>query len=577
MKSRVLTQPDAVSKKIAVDRLRLLNQHLFTSIPAAIICASIIYISVYRIISFPLAFGWYLAISIVYILRVGLQIFYHYQPQHFKLHQYLFLVGLALSAALWGVAGSLLMPVDHYQEQTIIIVIIAGITAGALQTLQSSLFASIMFIVLAIGPMMIWLFLRQSTLYFYLSFAIFTYGFFMLTAMKRGYELINATLRLHYENRQINTQLEETNKLLIKEVIKQQQNAKSLAQLAAIVEFSEDAIIGLDIYGVIQTWNKGAESLYGYNEQEMIGQSIEKITPKGQYPIIVTMLKNVASNHSEQLELERQHKKGYLIPVSVTISPIKNEHHQIIGISSVDRDISEQKEMARVKDEFISIVSHELRTPLTSIKGSLSLLLSDAKTHLNTKYQHLIQIAHNNCERLIRLINDILDVEKIESGKLVLNMKEINIKDLILLAIEENKAYADKYQVAIEFHHPQDAWVNGDFDRLMQVMTNLLSNAVKFSYPQRAVQVSMTLRDQTVRIDVTDEGPGIPFAYQQKIFEKFTQADSSATRAKGGTGLGLSITKAIIEAHHSQIYFVTEEGRGTTFYFSLPLLRKTHD
>ncbi len=577
MKSRSLAQSDAISKNIAADRLKLLNQHLFTSVPAAIICASIIFISIYRIISFPLALSWYIGILLVYLLRIGFQLFYQYQPSYFRLHERLFIFGVVLAAAMWGVAGTLLMPPDHYQEQTVIIVIIAGITAGALQTLQSSLVASVLYIVLAILPLAIWLFSRQSALYYYLSFAMFTYGFFILTAMKRGYELINATLRLHYENRQINSQLEETNKQLIREVIKQQQNAKSLAQLAAIVEFSEDAIIGLDIHGVIQTWNKGAESLYGYREQEMIGQSIEKITPKGQFPIIDTMLKNVASNHSQQLELERQHKRGYLIPVSVTISPIKNEQHQIIGISSVDRDISEQKEMVRIKDEFISIVSHELRTPLTSIKGSLSLLLSDAKNTLTGKHQHLIQIAHNNCERLIRLINDILDVEKIESGKLVLNNKAINIKDLIQLAIEENKSYADKYQVPITFLHPQDAWVNGDFDRLMQVMTNLLSNAVKFSYPHHAVEVSMTLRDQTVRIDVTDEGPGIPYAYQQKIFEKFTQADSSATRAKGGTGLGLSITKAIIEAHHSQIYFVTEEGKGTTFYFSLPLLRECHD
>jgi len=241
----------------------------------------------------------------------------------------------------------------------------------------------------------------------------------------------------------------------------------------------------------------------------------------------------------------------------------------------MDRDISERKQIDRLKNEFISVVSHELRTPLTSIKGSIGLILTKDKDKLTPQMDQLLQISAKNCERLVRLINDILDIEKMEAGKLEFKFKKINVRNLLEHTIDETQSFADKYGVNLILKNVHDVFVMIDYDRMMQVMINLVSNAVKFSPPQATVEIAVEKHNHTLTISVTDEGPGIPEDFQGKIFQKFAQADSASTRTKGGTGLGLSIVKAILEKHHSKILFTTEEGKGTTFYFCLPIIMDT--
>lgn len=561
------------SQRIFHDRLQLLHQQLLTSMPAAFLCATIIFFSLYQVVNHTVLISWYLAAGIIFILRFSFYIWYKLSPNHGEFHMRTFVVASSISAMIWGIAGTVLMPAGYFLNQTVIIVIVAGVTAGSMQTLQPSRIAGSLYIIFSILPLSIWLIAQETRIYYLLSVTMMAYMIFMLIASKRGYELILSSLKLRYENIAINAQLENINKKLQVELVKHQRNEKLLAQLAAIVEFSNDAIIGLDIKGIIQSWNKGAELLYGYTEGEVIGKSITMLSMDNQKDLLESMVDQVIENLNFQIiEFDRQDKFGRLFPVSVTLSPIKNDKGVIIGISSVDRDISEQKKIDKLKNEFISTVSHELRTPLTSIKGSLGLLLSNSKKQSITSRVNLLEIAYNNCERLIRLINDILDIEKIESGKLEFKFTKVNLKQLIQHAIEENLSYADKYHVAVQFVGEQDAFVHGDEDRLMQVLTNLISNAVKFTRPNTCVEVKMSIENDQAKISITDCGEGIPQEYQSKIFEKFTQADSSSTRSKGGTGLGLSICKAILEAHHSEILFTTKEGKGTTFYFQLMLI-----
>jgi signal transduction histidine kinase len=183
----------------------------------------------------------------------------------------------------------------------------------------------------------------------------------------------------------------------------------------------------------------------------------------------------------------------------------------------------------------------------------------------------MIDVAHRNSERLVRLINDLLDLQKIESGTIPLHLEPVEVGALVARAVEANHAYGERYTVSFAYDEDgPEAWVHGDPDRLIQVLTNLLSNAAKFSPPDSTVAIAVTRRDEGVRVSVTDEGPGIPPEYQGHVFKKFAQVDSSSSRQKEGTGLGLSISRAIVEMHGGRIDFDTEVGKGTTFYFDLP-------
>lgn len=233
---------------------------------------------------------------------------------------------------------------------------------------------------------------------------------------------------------------------------------------------------------------------------------------------------------------------------------------------------------SNAKSDFLSMVSHELRTPLTSILGSLGLLKNTTEGMLGKNEEHLFSVAEQNAKRLNALVNDLLDLEKIQSGQLEISQDTIDVPALIRQAVEANAGYAHQFGVHIELTGEQPpAQVIGDKGRLLQVLANLLSNASKFSPQDGYVSVSWDVRtegeegDQTVQISVSDEGPGIPEHFRSKLFMPFEQADSSSTRHIGGTGLGLSICKIIVEQHRGAISYETTEGEGTTFFVTLPI------
>ena len=234
-------------------------------------------------------------------------------------------------------------------------------------------------------------------------------------------------------------------------------------------------------------------------------------------------------------------------------------------------DITERKQVDRMKDEFLSTVSHELRTPLTSITGALGLLGAGAGGALDDKAKHLIGIAHKNAERLIRLINDLLDIGKIEAGKVEFRMQRIALSAFLRQAVEQHRPYADGFGVTMELQAGEDVAVSADPDRLLQAVGNLLSNAIKFSPRGQTVTVTLDVQRGCARITVADRGPGIPEEFRARIFQRFAQADSSSRRRHEGTGLGLSITRSIVERHGGHIGFETEVGRGSVFHIDLPL------
>jgi signal transduction histidine kinase len=233
-------------------------------------------------------------------------------------------------------------------------------------------------------------------------------------------------------------------------------------------------------------------------------------------------------------------------------------------------DILQLREYEQMKSDFVATVSHELRTPLTSMRGALGLLLSGAAGPLSPQGRELLLIANQNTERLIRLINDILDIEKIESGTITVRRDRCDVKAVLEATIAGVAGYAREHGVRVELVATEPAQVMGDEDRLIQVFTNLISNAIKFSASGGAVTVTLEVTSELAQVSVRDRGPGIPPEFQARIFGKFQQAESSASRRHGGTGLGLAIARAIVERHEGTISFITGAGAGTTFRVDLP-------
>ncbi|MDA0369241.1 MAG: HAMP domain-containing sensor histidine kinase [Proteobacteria bacterium] len=233
-------------------------------------------------------------------------------------------------------------------------------------------------------------------------------------------------------------------------------------------------------------------------------------------------------------------------------------------------DITERVNAETMKNDFISTVSHELRTPLTSISGALSLMAGGMIGELPDTAKGLVDIANRNADRLVRLVNDILDIERIESGRLDINFRPLNVGEVIAAAVAENRLYADKFGIAIQIMgEVPNARINGGADQLHQVLTNLLSNAIKHSPLHGMIDIGAARHADGVVFTITDHGPGIPLDFRGKVFDKFTQADASG--GSQGSGLGLSICKLLIEKHNGHIGFNSRPGN-TTFHFTLPAL-----
>ena len=349
-------------------------------------------------------------------------------------------------------------------------------------------------------------------------------------------------------------------------------------RIRAIVETVVDGIISIDSHGAIQTANLAAETIFGYGVDEMVGKNVKMLMPEPDRSAHDGYLRNyLTTGHRKVIGIGREvtgrRKDGSLFPMELAVSEMNvNGARMFTGIV---RDITERKKVERLKSEFVSTVSHELRTPLTSIRGALGLVLGKASAGMSDKARQLLQTANRNSERLTLLINDILDLEKIESGRLEFEFKPIDLVKVTRQAIAANEGYGDQHQVRLRLAAlPETASIHGDEHRLLQVFANLISNAVKYSPKQGDVEISIEVRDKRFRVTVKDHGRGIPEAFRTRMFQRFAQADSSDTREKGGTGLGLSISKAIVEKHDGDIGYVTEEGVGTEFFFEVPEWRE---
>jgi PAS domain S-box-containing protein len=314
-------------------------------------------------------------------------------------------------------------------------------------------------------------------------------------------------------------------------------------------------------------------AMLGYCEEELLSRDFQSLTHPEDLQSDLALIGKVLTGELPSYQVEKRYlgRDGGIVYANLSVSLVRDRDGQPLYFVSQIENIAHRREMDRLKREFISTVSHELRTPLTSIRGSLGLVEGGVLGELPEKARAMVKIAHQNSERLVKIINDILDVEKIESGRLELHIGNVPIALLLHDALEYNAPYGEKYKVRFVLESaPPQAQVCADPDRLLQVLANLLSNAAKFSPPGAEVAVRAERRDNWIRVAVRDRGTGIPEEFRGRIFEKFAQADGSSARRFEGTGLGLNITQRLLEAMHGTIGFTTAIGEGTTFYFELP-------
>jgi PAS domain S-box-containing protein len=336
----------------------------------------------------------------------------------------------------------------------------------------------------------------------------------------------------------------------------------------------DNAPIGLALVDTNGRWlkvNNALCEILGYSSAELLSINFQTITHPDDLELDLQVMQQVLQGELRTHTLQKRylHKQGRIIWGLLNISLVHDEHNQPLYFISQIQDITEQREIERMKNEFISVVSHELRTPLTAIRGSINLLASGVLDKHPAKAQRMLEIAAIDTERLVRLVNDILDLERLGTSNLPLQREYCNAADLMQQSIEGMQLIADKAEIQL-YVEPLSVFVWAAPDRIIQTLTNLLNNAIKFSAPDSSITLTATLQGDEVMFAVKDQGRGIPADKLESIFGRFQQVDASDSRQKGGTGLGLAICRSIIEQHGGRIWVESAIGQGSVFYFTLP-------
>jgi PAS domain S-box-containing protein len=344
-----------------------------------------------------------------------------------------------------------------------------------------------------------------------------------------------------------------------------------------ILNAAADGIVGLDLEGRATFINRAAAEMLRLSMNDLRGQRFHELIhhtredgnahPFEECPNMRALRDGEMSRVPNDI-FWRRDQTSFAVEYSTT--PMRDESGQLIGAVMTFHDTTERLEVQRMKDEFVSIVSHELRTPLTSIRGALGLLAGGLMASSPVKGQRMLDIAVSNTDRLVRLINDILDIERIDSGKVVLTKSICNAATLLRDSIDVMRPIADKAGVRLELGRVESATINADADRVIQTLTNLLSNAIKFSPSGSAVTISAIHERDGVVFRVKDRGRGIPADKLDSVFDRVQQVDASDSREKGGSGLGLTICRSIVREHGGEMHVDSVFGEGSEFRFSIP-------
>ena len=385
----------------------------------------------------------------------------------------------------------------------------------------------------------------------------------LLTAILLGWSLREGQI-----SRRRGRSLEVTNRALNEEIQVRSRMEQALQQLAAIVESSDDAILATALDGRILTWNPGAERLYGYTSTEVLGKHVSMLHAR-RHSEAGLFGKIVSGERVSRLETENLTKDGRRIDVSLTVSPILDRSGTIVSASTIAHDITDRKLLDRMKDDFVGMVSHELRTPLTAIKGFIELVADGEAGPVNDTQREFLEVAARNSDKLGTLINDLIDMNLIESHRFEVRLTPLDMASVLDDVASTFRAMAQSKGLAFRLEVASMPQILGDSGRLIQVFSNLVSNAIKYT-PRGEVGMRAGVTDAGVEVTVHDTGIGLSREEHAQLFTRFFRGRNSVVIEAGGTGLGLVIAKAIVERHEGKLDVESRPGEGSRFRVTLP-------
>jgi len=566
---------------VLADRVR----QLYSQMPTAIISTFV----VSALAAYELREGRYIEILwfwgglVVMLTLMRTVLYFGYRRSADKVAeaaQWLRWLGISALAAgaTWGFAAAVFFPSHADQQQVFIAFLLAVLVGGGIAIYAVSWPIYALYAAGILFPFNYVLATFGNRLFAEIAFIVPVFYVINVGIAYRLNRVFNSGYRLRHAYGKLTDDYSALNQRLERQLVEldeaRRQVEASGRKLALFAERSPIAVFEFDAQGSILSANPAAETLFGYSAAELIGRTgTETLFTSSDQSLVGERWGDLIRKREPLfgLRAEATRRDGVPITCEWSLTPLVNAENRVLSVIVQGRDITQQLEAERMKQEFTSTLSHELRTPLTSIIGSLQLINSGVLGDIDKDVLELTTIAERNGQRLLDLINDILDIEKIESGKLALFSEPMLLADMVTESLALNRGFADRFKVRLAATGElPPVKVNADRKRLLQVMTNLLSNAAKFSPEGSTVQVSMEMADGAVRVGVGDNGPGIPESFRNRIFGRFAQADMSYTRQKGGTGLGLSICKRLIEMMDGKIGFSDRSGGGTTFWFELP-------
>lgn len=580
-----ITAPDAADRhQVLGERVDLLFRQSTLSVVATVVVATAATVELWYDKYKDLVLFWWGVALVVSAARFALEIAYRHRKEDDP-EKWLrwFAIGALAVGVTWGFAGSVFFPLHTDEQQVFVAFILAGMASGGIPVLSSVWWVYALFsggillpFTYVLATYGAHLFTELAILVPVLYAANVAIAYRLDRVFSAGLRLRHAYGRLAQDHDALNRQLEAQ----INELMEAHREvAASGRKLALFAERAPIAVLEMDGNATILDVNPAAETLFGYASTELIGRSALRVLFAQDHAMVDDSWWSkfaAAARPESAFQLPCTRRDGLELVCEFSFTPLVNDESKLISVIAQGRDVTQQLEAERIKREFTSTLSHELRTPLTSIIGSLQLLQSGVFGDMDKDVEELVSVAERNGQRLLDLINDLLDIEKIESGKFNLAPEVLSLGDLVNESLVLNQAFAERFGVKLEA--PRDlpsVSVYADHKRLLQVLTNLLSNASKFSPQGMAVEVAVTVHGDSVRVDVMDRGPGIPEEFRNRIFNRFAQADSTATRQKGGTGLGLAICKRLVELMGGHVGFEDRDGGGTSFFFELPVHHET--
>lgn len=542
-----------ISGQVLAEQVRLVYAAMPLSILAIVLNSGVLVIFQWQVVSHFVLLIWLSCLIVITILRgLLLRAYNQARPDSADNQRWLcyFAIGVVLSGLIWGSTTIWLFPDDAVGNQILVAFVIAGMSAGATTSLSYFRSLIITFLSLLLIPLSIRYFLLGDSVS--IAMGIMSVLFFIMMssvgARNNKNILENITLRIEAKSHE---------KVL----------RESEEKYRHIFNSSPLGIVHYDVYGVLTDFNSNFLELVGASEEEL--KKLDLMNDTNDKELQHAVSQSLLGELSVYEGITKSIAGNKETDVRIFFRGMHSDESAINGGVAILEDISEDKRVKKLKDEFISTISHELRTPLTAVRGAVGLLLGGAVGKISDSACDMLNIANTNIELLLLLINDILDIDKIESGTMVFDMKSLMLMEFLDNSVKSIEMYAKQHNVGVVItKRSDDEYIMGDEQRLMQVMYNLLSNAAKFSPEGSEVEITTSLEKEEVVISVTDHGEGIPVEFQSKVFERFTQADASDSRRTGGTGLGLSIAKRIIEKHQGNIDFTTST-KGTTFRVKL--------